>query len=217
MHSKNISLGLDFSSNDLVIVIKYENGLSIGSLIAENLSQNLLLNLNNIFQKNNIDKKDLINIYCGVGPSKSFTSLRVGISIVNSIAYALNIPIFPISSLSLIAEDYKNDSDKLNIIIKAQNNKSYFAKYYIHNNEVVLIGKEILSENYNIIDVIEKDALIITDDRSVLPNLISNNYELFSGMTCNALLNVMSTPKQLNIPINIINPNYIFNPFNKLS
>ena len=56
------------------------------------LSDTLLLQINTLLQKSDIGLKDLKAIIVYHGPG-SFTGLRIGISVVNSMAYSLSIPV----------------------------------------------------------------------------------------------------------------------------
>ena len=57
---------------------------------AENLSKNLLKKIDGLFKKAKISPKDLNGLIVYLGPG-SYTGLRIGIAIINSFAYSLNI------------------------------------------------------------------------------------------------------------------------------
>jgi len=56
------------------------------------LSDTLLLKIEEILNRNKLDKKDLKGLVVYEGPG-SFTGLRIGISVMNALSYSLNIPI----------------------------------------------------------------------------------------------------------------------------
>lgn len=91
-----------------------------------------------IFEENNLEVNDLKKIIVINGPG-SFTGIRIGLSIAKTIAYALNIPINTISSLTayLISDDSKKD--KMCVI---EDNKGFYISVFDENNN------EIISENY---------------------------------------------------------------------
>lgn len=61
----------------------------------------------------NISLNQLELIICGVGPG-SFTGIRVSINFAKSLAFSLNIPLFPISSLESLAEKTRTEIIKTN-------------------------------------------------------------------------------------------------------
>lgn len=80
----------------------------------------LSLTLNTKIQKllndNNLDFKDISAIIFFAGPG-SFTGLRIGASVANTLAYSLNIPIVSVSGKDWqdkgLASIKKGDSDKI--------------------------------------------------------------------------------------------------------
>lgn len=68
------------------------------------LTDALLVNIDQLLEKNNISKKDISTIEVSAGPGP-YTSLRVGITTANILAFGLNIPVNIISDKSNIIED----------------------------------------------------------------------------------------------------------------
>lgn len=68
------------------------------------MSKHLLYQLNKLFTDNDLTVSDLTNIVCAVGPG-SFTGIRMGITVAKTLAYALDIPIYPVSSLQVMASN----------------------------------------------------------------------------------------------------------------
>lgn len=56
------------------------------------LSSTLLVKIEEILEKNSLQKKDITAVLVFRGPG-SFTGLRIGVAVANTLAYALNIPI----------------------------------------------------------------------------------------------------------------------------
>ncbi len=56
------------------------------------LAETLLPNITDMIKKNNIEIEDLDAIVCFKGPG-SFTGLRIGLSVANTLAYSLSVPI----------------------------------------------------------------------------------------------------------------------------
>lgn len=78
--------------NKIEVVLK--DNKVIDSLVAENEygSQVLLLLIDKLLKKNKVKLENLGQIEVETGPG-SFTGLRVGVTVANALAFALNIPI----------------------------------------------------------------------------------------------------------------------------
>lgn len=61
-------------------------------------SEKLLPLIDSLFKENKIMLKDLKAIFVVVGPG-SFTSLRIGITVANTLAFSLNIPVIGFKSV----------------------------------------------------------------------------------------------------------------------
>jgi len=88
------SLFIDTSDRDKVAI-----GLEIGRVKTENTiplpkydSRNILIAINDILDQNKLLPTDLDEIFCNPGPG-SYTGLRVGASIANTLSVFLNIPL----------------------------------------------------------------------------------------------------------------------------
>ena len=141
---------------------------------------------------------DDIDIFaCSIGPG-SFTGLRIGVTIAKTLAWSLNIPVVPVSSLEVLAStnfdgdyiipyiDARRDfvfagiyNDKLDTIINDQyiNVNSLFSylndnkKYvFVGNDEIGLIGR--IPSNVNLNKVISKHLY----DEGVNPHSLIPNY-----------------------------------------
>ena len=92
-----------------------------------------------IFTENNLNIKNLKQIIVVNGPG-SFTGIRIGLSIAKTIAYALNIKINTISSLTAYLVSSDIDDNKMAII---EDNKGYYVSVFTKNN------KELIHEFYS--------------------------------------------------------------------
>ena len=98
------SLFIDTSTNRLIIgLYKDKKEIALINEIANNdMSSKVLPNIKNILEQNNMDIFSIDDIYVVNGPG-SFTGLRIGVTIAKTIAWSLNIPIYTISELKVIA------------------------------------------------------------------------------------------------------------------
>lgn len=103
------TLYIDTSKTEEVIVAIYQNGKidkKIFHFPIGTMSDQLLTEIDKFIKSKAITTKDLSNIICYVGPG-SYTSLRIGISLANALAFALNIPIFSIKEDEKLEEFIK--------------------------------------------------------------------------------------------------------------
>lgn len=87
-------------------------------------SEHVIPEINNLMKEYNISRSDISDIIVAIGPG-SYTGVRISITIAKAIALALNIPVYPVSSLRVL-----KDNDKPSIcLINARSNRSYFGVY----------------------------------------------------------------------------------------
>ena len=76
------------------------------------LSVQILVKIQGLLKRNKVDFKNLAGIIVFKGPG-SFTSLRIGISVANAMAYSLNIPIVGTSGNDWLRQSAKLSRAKL--------------------------------------------------------------------------------------------------------
>jgi len=89
-------------------------------------------------KESEINKEDLDYIAFGSGPG-SFTGLRVGCSVVQGLGYGLKVPVIPISSLRITAQQAieKFNSKKIVVINDAHMEELYVGEYKCSKNIAV--------------------------------------------------------------------------------
>ncbi len=99
-----ISFFIDTSSSYITVaLIKDKEVLSLINEKNDNtLSERIFTYIKDCFNKARITTDMLDKIFVVNGPG-SFTGIRVGVTIAKTMAWALNIPVIPLSSLELIA------------------------------------------------------------------------------------------------------------------
>lgn len=117
---------LDSSNTDLLVGLAKDNEL-IDVICYEawqRQSEMMVSELDNIMKRNNVTRKDIDDIYCGIGPG-SYTGVRISLTIAKTMSLALNIPVHAISSLHMM-----KDKDKPTIcLINARSNRSYIGVF----------------------------------------------------------------------------------------
>ena len=167
-------LSIETSSVSCSVCIKTDEGLSklyqnnISNIHGEVIFEFIESALNEVA----IKKEDLDFIIFGSGPG-SFTGLRVGCSVAQGLGYGLKIPIIPISSLRILAQQAINDLDSEEVMVI---NDAYMEQLYI--------GEYILSENLAIPS--KSDFSIFKEDIGDLALAASKDI-LFIGNAVNLL------------------------------
>ena len=78
--------------------------------------------------------KDIESIIVVNGPG-SFTGIRIGLSIVKILGYTLDIPVYPISTLTLYLISSESNKDKMAVI---EDNKGYYISVFDKDNNIVV-------------------------------------------------------------------------------
>ncbi len=111
----------------------------------KDMSSTIMPVIEEAFQKTNLTPQDLDKIFVTTGPG-SFTGIRVGLTVAKTMAWTLNIPIVPISSLEVIAS---TPNTKNNIALIDARRGYVFAGVYDNNLNVIEEDKHILLDDIN--------------------------------------------------------------------
>ena len=128
LDSSNTSLSVGFMKDDnLYCYTSYESWQS--------QSEHMVPEIDKLMNEYNINREDIDAIIVTIGPG-SYTGVRIALTIAKTTALALNIPIYPVSSLRVL----KNDKRPSICLINARSGRSYFAVY---EDDKVIIGDTI--------------------------------------------------------------------------
>ena len=117
LDSSNTSLTVALSDQERIIDnISYEAW--------QTQSEHMIPELSKILEKNNVENSDIKGIVVAVGPG-SYTGVRIAITIAKVMSLALNVPIYPISSLQILKSNKKPSI----CLINARSNRSYIGVY----------------------------------------------------------------------------------------
>jgi tRNA threonylcarbamoyladenosine biosynthesis protein TsaB len=118
----------------------YKDGKLVDSIkenLGKELSSKTLSKINEMFNKNSIHFSDISLIIAVNGPG-SFTGIRVGLTIAKTMAWALNIPIVPISSLLAMAYSSKEENAFVAPVIDARRGYCYASIYDSFNKAFIM-------------------------------------------------------------------------------
>lgn len=108
-----------------------EDNKTIGEFTLDykkNHSQTIMLIIDNIFERLEIEKNSIDYIACSCGPG-SFTGLRIGAATAKGIALAFNKKIIPVSSLDTLAYNIFDENRFIVPLIDARKNRVYGCIY----------------------------------------------------------------------------------------
>ncbi|MBR2506301.1 MAG: tRNA (adenosine(37)-N6)-threonylcarbamoyltransferase complex dimerization subunit type 1 TsaB [Bacilli bacterium] len=134
---------LDSSNTELSIGLVKE-GILLDSTSYEAWQQQsefMVKELAVLLDKYKVKNEDIKDIIVSIGPG-SYTGVRISLTIAKTIAIALNIDIYPVSSLRV----KKCDNKPSICLINARSNRSYFGVYFENQiivNDMILPNDEV--------------------------------------------------------------------------
>ncbi|MCH5172212.1 MAG: tRNA (adenosine(37)-N6)-threonylcarbamoyltransferase complex dimerization subunit type 1 TsaB [Erysipelotrichales bacterium] len=136
-----ISILLDSSDKFLAVGIA-KDGVLIDSIQYEawqRQSEMMITELESIIKRNNINRFDITNVVCGIGPG-SYTGVRISLTIAKVMAMALSIPLFTVSSLRIL----KDNNNPSICVINARSGRSYVG---VFENEKIVLSDKIMKND----------------------------------------------------------------------
>ena len=131
LDSSNTSLTVALASNKVVESISYEAWQS--------QSEHMIPEINNLLEKYNVDRNDIDGVVVSIGPG-SYTGVRIALTIAKTMASALKIKLYTVSSLQIL-----KDGNKPSIcLINARSDRSYIGVY---ENEKCLLQDQIMTND----------------------------------------------------------------------
>lgn len=117
LDSSNINLSVGIAKDNVLLdYVSYEAW--------QRQSEYMIPELNKLLTKHSISNKDIKEIIVAIGPG-SYTGVRIAITIAKTIATALDVTLYPVSSLRVL-----KDNDKPSIcLVNARGNRSYIGVY----------------------------------------------------------------------------------------
>lgn len=117
-------------------------------------TQKLLPMIDDVLQQAGCQLADVDALAYSRGPG-SFTGLRIGLGVVQGLAYGADLPLIPISTLELIAQSAINEvsgtaKDHVLVAIDARMNEVYWCLYQSHQGNLIALVEEQVSSPISI-------------------------------------------------------------------
>lgn len=140
-------LFIDSATATLVVAIVIDDKVSYiyNKEAGKDMSNVIMPVIDEAFEQSGLSPQEIDKIFVSTGPG-SFTGIRVGLTVAKTMAWALNIPIIPISSLEVIAS---TPNTKNNIALIDARRGYVFAGIYDNDLNIVEEDKHILLEDIN--------------------------------------------------------------------
>lgn len=114
-------------------------------IVANQHTQLILPMIDSVLAEGGLQKQDLNAIALDEGPG-SFTGLRIGLGVAQGLALGLNIPVYPVSSLQVIAIEAlqvltQPFMGNIYCALDARMQEAYWAQYQVHDNVLTTVQK----------------------------------------------------------------------------
>lgn len=141
-------LFIDSATSTLVVAIIIDDEVAYiyNKEAGKDMSSTIMPVIEEAFKQTNLTPQDIDKIFVSTGPG-SFTGIRVGLTVAKTMAWALNIPIVPVSSLEVIAS---TPNTKNNIALIDARRGYVFAGIYDSDLNVIEEDKHILLDNIDV-------------------------------------------------------------------
>jgi len=131
-------------------------------------SQNLMPMLVELMAKLDLQPDDIDFFAASIGPG-SFTGLRIGVSIVKAMAFAVDKPTLAVPTLDAMAEGHSGSAGIICPMLDARNNQVFTAIYKVKDGEVERVSEYMGVPVTELLELLEEyQDVIFTGDGSVL-------------------------------------------------
>lgn len=133
-------LGIDTSNKSMSLCLGENNKLisSYFTATQKNHSTTLMPAIDFLFKSNNMEPQKLEKIVVAQGPG-SYTGLRIGVTTAKTLAWTLDLKLYSLSSLALIAASKKSFQGLIIPIINARRQNVYTGAYQWQENKLISV------------------------------------------------------------------------------
>ena len=191
-----MKLFVDSSSKYLYIDLLDNNNnvLKTSRMGKNDHSEMLVTTLEEFLKNNDLDIKNINEVYVGRGPG-SYTGVRISGTFGKTLAFIKNIKLFSFSSLDYLLSSYLTKDGKYLSMIEAKKNHIYLKAITVKNNNITVD----LDETFDHIDILNN----YTDYLQITPNEVNGN-----------VLNLLNNNLYIEEDVFDYTPNYIRSEFN---
>ena len=173
-----LTLAFDCSTSSMSIVLM-DNEKILGEknyLQEAKHSEMLVLEIKNLLDANKITFNDLDLIVGTNGPG-SYTGIRVALAVLKIIKITIPKPILTVNCCEVLAYKYSKNYSKINVVIQANKDEVYFAKY-VANNNLEEVMSPIISNVNDILSEIKEDEFLCGSANKIFnKHLLKSNQE----------------------------------------
>lgn len=179
-----LTLGIDTATKVCTVGLA-SNGESIVNYevnIGMTHSEGLVPQIEQIFSRTGILKKDIELISVSIGPG-SFTGLRIGLATAEALAYSWNIPLVGVNTLKALAYNIAIEKIRLACILDAQRGNYYLAQFEWEDNELVQKSEVEVISKANLLEkmaLVDKPVLILGESKKIVVNELPKNVKIAS-------------------------------------
>lgn len=173
-----LTLAFDCSTSSMSIVLM-DNEKILGEknyLQEAKHSEMLVLEIKNLLDANKITFNDLDLIVGTNGPG-SYTGIRVALAVLKIIKITIQKPILTVNCCEVLAYKYSKNYSKINVVIQANKDEVYFAKYGANNNLEEVISPMISNVNDVVSEIKEDEFLCGSANKIFNKHLLKSNQE----------------------------------------
>jgi tRNA threonylcarbamoyladenosine biosynthesis protein TsaB len=171
-------LGINGAEFSISVGIR-ENGVPKGSIYMNDGSpgsETLLSSIDQLLRMLSIKQVDLEGICIILGPG-SFTSLRVSLAVAQAMGLALNIPVYGIDNLRLIAATVPHYPHPIKVIQNAYKGEFYTATYSFSENSVTILEEMKMIRPQDFYENLKENDLILGN---AVEKMLTMEYDLDS-------------------------------------
>ena len=164
----SLILNFETSSKNCSVSLSSEGKLISNFDLEDNKyrhSELLTSTIKDILTENNISAKELSAVAVGIGPG-SFTGLRIGFSVAKGLCYPHKINLIGISSLKILANSIKNDTEDIIPMINDKGNFYYLSTFENGLNEVGAPLLDQVDSDFINKNIRENSTIVVNNEES---------------------------------------------------
>ena len=164
----SLILNFETSSKNCSVSLSSEGKLISNFDLEDNKyrhSELLTSTIKDILTQNNISAKELSAVAVGIGPG-SFTGLRIGFSVAKGLCYPHKINLIGISSLKILANSIKNDTEDIIPMINDKGNYYYLSTFENGLNEVGAPLLDQVDSDFINKNIRENSTIVVNNEES---------------------------------------------------